>query len=420
MLISNKWIKYGIIIILILSIFIIVPSPINQYHQENIHLKNDQWNFIVLQEGPFHRIYNQNYPIYMPYVRVAWQVGWHTSYSNVIQIFSHPESKSYLQAKFHIPKGKSNFSYTSNKYNDEIILIDYKNKHHNLTKISNNVYDLSPYGGQNVEIRIIQKSPPEWHVYRDMKVHIKPNTLQDNLMIILTGLIYIILFSLSISFFMAYSGSSIFIQFLEKSQIWFSKKYTMCSKNENNGFFTKYFLKPSFLIINKILHYADKISNPKTRMIVKIFTVICLPIVFIYIVNMIVFYIVIILISIVITIVIFLIIIALILGLLGINPSGSSVGGGGGSSSGSGGGRSSSSSGAIFGSPYEETAKEESRPFKVDKETKSSEGALPFGIGGDTIYKTEYEDTSTGETVKGHGWTISEADSNARKNLKKK
>jgi len=173
------------------------------------------------------------------------------------------------------------------------------------------------------------------------------------------------------------------------------------------------------------MRISDQLESERLRTGIKIATLIFVPFVIVYTMYIIV--------CVAFFVMLMLIIIAFIIGfvssILGIElpglPSfggggGSSGGGGGGSSSGSGGGRSSSSSSAIFGSSYEETAKEESRPFKVDKETKSSEGALPFGLGGDTIYKTEYEDTSTGETVKGHGWTRSEADFNARKNLKNK
>ena len=181
---------------------------------------------------------------------------------------------------------------------------------------------------------------------------------------------------------------------VNKFQIWISKKYNLYLNDDK--WYIRYSLEFVFSIANRSLQLADKIRNPKLRIGIKFAIMVDFICLTIYLTICSVIY-----------IIIFVFLFAIINSFIG------------GSSSGSGGegGRSSSSSGAIFGSSYEETAKEESRPFKIDKETKSSEGALPFGLGGDTIYKTEYEDTSTGETVKGHGWTRSEADFNARKNL---
>ena len=45
------------------------------------------------------------------------------------------------------------------------------------------------------------------------------------------------------------------------------------------------------------------------------------------------------------------------------------------------------------------------------KESRSTESSLP--LGGETIYKTEIEDTMTGETGKGLGWNQDKADSKA-------
>ena len=52
------------------------------------------------------------------------------------------------------------------------------------------------------------------------------------------------------------------------------------------------------------------------------------------------------------------------------------------------------------------------------KEHKSTESSLP--LGGETIHKTEIEDTVTGETGKGLGWNQDKADSKAWKDLKGK
>ena len=52
------------------------------------------------------------------------------------------------------------------------------------------------------------------------------------------------------------------------------------------------------------------------------------------------------------------------------------------------------------------------------KEHKSTESSLP--LGGETIHKTEIEDTVTGETGRGLGWDRDKADSKAWKDLKRK
>ena len=52
------------------------------------------------------------------------------------------------------------------------------------------------------------------------------------------------------------------------------------------------------------------------------------------------------------------------------------------------------------------------------KEHKSTESSLP--LGGESIHKTEIEDTVTGETGKGLGWSRDKADSKAWKDLKGK
>ena len=53
------------------------------------------------------------------------------------------------------------------------------------------------------------------------------------------------------------------------------------------------------------------------------------------------------------------------------------------------------------------------------KENRSTESSLPLGAG-ETIHKTEIEETVTGETGKGLGWNQGKADSKAWKNLKGK
>jgi hypothetical protein len=53
------------------------------------------------------------------------------------------------------------------------------------------------------------------------------------------------------------------------------------------------------------------------------------------------------------------------------------------------------------------------------KENKSTESSLPLGAG-ETIHKTEIEDTMTGETGEGLGWDRDKADSKAWKDLKGK
>ena len=52
------------------------------------------------------------------------------------------------------------------------------------------------------------------------------------------------------------------------------------------------------------------------------------------------------------------------------------------------------------------------------KENRSTESSLP--LGGETIHKTEIEDTMTGETDEGRGWNQDKADSKAWKDLKGK
>ena len=205
--------------------------------------------------------------------------------------------------------------------------------------------------------------------------------------------------ALIIGLLIGFAGLDFVTSRINKFQLLISEKYY--SYLNNDAWLIRCFLIIPFSIANRSFQLADKIQNTILRSGVKFALVIDI-IYLIVVVAMVV------------------IIMWIIISLLGGSLSGGSTGVGGGSSSSSGiSSSSSSSSGAIFGSSYEQTAKEESRSFKADKETRSSESALPFGLG-DTIYKTEYEDASTGETVKGHGWTRSEADSNARKNLREK
>lgn len=385
-----------------------------------ITFQDSQWKYAVIEDT---QAWSLQYPRYL-FERHPDSIP--TTYYQTLIINTPGKSKAYIEKEFKIPNREASLSIkTGNSAVIEIFLFDEKNIQHYLGDVSPAYYeknkynyDLSPYAGQKVRIRIIQSSGyPNgggWNEYSNIELITKEYTLSETIStFIVQPIIYIIIFSAFIGFILGFSEYKFPISYSNKFQLWILKKYDIYSKSKK--LYAKYYLKFAFFIANKSLQLADKIQNPKLHTGIKSALMVGLPIIFVYLTLIIIY----IMIIIIIYIVIFAIIIFIIFSLLGGSPSGGSVGGGG-SSSGSGGGSSSSSSGAIFGSSYEETAKEESRPFKVDKETSSSEGALPFGLGGDTLYKTEYEDNSTGGTVKGYGWTRSEADFNARKNLKKK
>jgi hypothetical protein len=400
-LLGEKSINLGLLLIFILLI-VIFPLP---FKEDSISLGPEKWRFVAYKDVQYN---GENYPLY-------------NINKGVITIETPYGSSAYLENEVKIPDRGLTFScriYHRNDADTTIFLADSKNIYHGI-RWTKNLYtgfyemDVSSYAGQKVKIELHQSSDTKnanigTGYYDGMEIRLKEFTLYDSCMLFVTTLRNIVLFSLIIGFITGFSGSPIFSQLTDKFQDWMTKNYNIILKNDK--WYSKYYLKTVFSIGNKILIYTNKISNLKIRTSIITATMLGLPIMIIYITKVIVF------------IIIFIVAIALVLYLIFyiFGSIGPSFSGGGGSSSGSGGGRSSSPSGAIFGSSYEKTAKEESRPFKVDKESRSSEGAWPFGIGGDTIYKTEYEDTSTGETVKGHGWTRSEADFNARKNLKNK
>lgn len=195
-------------------------------------------------------------------------------------------------------------------------------------------------------------------------------------------------YGLIIGLLIGFVGLEFVTSRINKFQLLISEKYNIYLNDDE--WFTRWFLYPPYSIANRSFQLADKIQYPTLRTGVK----------FALVVDSILF-------------VVYMIILWFILSLLGDALSSS-----GGSSSENRPSPPMHSDSRTEKSTY--TAKEKSRPFKVDKETRSSEGVLPFGIGGDIIYKTEYEDTSTGDTVKGYGWDRSEADYNARKNLKEK
>jgi len=407
--IINKWADIVILIICTILVFSFIPFPTYNVSENRLEapilLGINSWTFSVIKEDQY------NGKTYLT-SRLS-------NYAFVIETLG--DSTAKLERSITIPERSSTFSFMSHGPlpAESVKLRDSRNVNHdlNLVKRTNrgssgfiNEYDISQYSGQYVQLSIYQSSGTII-CYYNYQINRKKYTIVDNFILYLKIIRNITLYSLIIGLIIGLLELSFFINFSNKSHKWV---------RENHGFFStedkwyiKYYLKNVFYIANAGLNIADKFQNVKIRTWIKTSVLIGWIIIVIYTTGIFVYVATIVVIA--------LLILALIISLLtgGGSPSGGYIGGGG-SSSGSGGGSSSSSSGAIFGSSYEETAKEESRPFKVDKETRSSEGALPFGLGGDTIYKTEYEETSTGDTVKGYGWTRSEADFNARKNLKKK
>ena len=367
---NKKWINNGLLILFIILIFVIIPLPLNEEQVKYIHIKNNQWKFVTLQEG---RYWDEKYPQYF-------------DDRGVLKLHTPFDTEAYIETEIEIPKRGSYFALGANTFSNhatgKIILIDSKDVSHFLGEVPRQYqrnrmdglnFDISPYSGQKVRIRIHQTSAPDgagWGYYQFMRIHLKGYTLYDNLMIFLNMLMYIILFSLIVGFIIGFSGLPFFIQLTDRSHAWVTKNYNSFSKNDK--WYIKYYLKMIFSIANKNLQYTDKINNIKLRMWIKITLMVGLPIMVIYITKVII--------SIMIIIAIAILILAVILWIImdllgGGSPSGGSVGGGTGSSSGS-------SSSPIF-----KTHKIEKSFFTDDKTLKDKSGK---NVG--TISKSFWDD----------------------------
>jgi hypothetical protein len=407
-----------LIALLLVSVLVIIfiPLPFNEdidtYERLGDINEFKDWKFVTVQEGQGSKY--EGYPKYSVEK---------SNYGCYMHVISGKGSLSYIETIFVVPDRGTILSYerlysTQGTY---IELYDSQGVRHGIKQLPSKttgttMYDISQFAGEKVTIRMYQSSDlgfSHWY-YQNIVVMNEPYSLWDNFNIFKNILISALLVSTLIGFLIGVSGLEFFSRSVNRIQMYIHENKTSGMGFENE--YIKRFLEMSFSVLDAPICVADKIGNVRVRNWIKITSVLFLSFTIIYITYILAY----IFVMVILALITLAIIIWIIISLLGGSPSGGSIGGGGGSSSGSGDGKSSSSSGSIFGNSYEETAKEEPRPFKVDKRTRSSEGALPFGLGGDTIYTTEYEDTSTDETVKGHGWTRSEADFNARKNLKNK
>ena len=340
----KKWINIILLIAYILLILIIIPLPSTDKIDETVPIKKDQLKFVVVEEGQYSKFYGKNFPVFT-YGR-----------DGMIHIITTPATESYIEAEFNVPERGTTFSYAfdSTLCSSATILLDSKGIQHVLTekkylegrdyywsgykKYIIKEFDISQFAGQNIKIRIKPTAAPlnakphytYHHNYGVMVIHIKQYTLNDNLLLFLNTLKYIIVFSLISGFIAGFSKISIFIQLTETFHALVLKNYNLFSKNDR--WYIKYYLNVVLSIANTSLQYVDKINNQKIRTSIKTAIMVGLPIMVIYITKVIVYIIVIVTIA----ILIFALIMWIIFSLLGGSPSGGSIGGGGGSGGGGG------------------------------------------------------------------------------------
>lgn len=413
----KKLIKKGAIILFILLIIIIVPLPVNE-PLKDLNLYYNEWSCNVAKKDAggyaYCKMTVDDYPN-----------------PGMITVRMSPEAEIYIEKDVSIPNRAAIFefiSYNNNRIGHinfpSLYFTDEEGIRHTL-EMSDNVklgmsdnyrvvYNISQFAGQQGVMRldpasIMGEDTTIGHTYHgyysQFVIHNKQYTFDDSLALFYAMLTNILIFSLLIGLIAGFSGLRILDQSTEKLYTWITENYGSASV-----------LKPVFYTTGKCLEYANNIHNSRLRIGTNVAIVAYILMMTVYITK------ILIVVSIFIVAMIIGIIIALYIAfsILAGGPLGSGGGGGYGSGGSHSSPKSYSSSSAFEKTRTEETVKEDSRPFKDRyKETRSSETALPFGFGSDMIYKTEFEDKSTGKTVRGYGWTRDKADANARKNLKK-
>lgn len=339
--------KQSIALILVFVLVIIfIPLPFNEeldaYENVGYIEGTKEWKFVRVNEGKFSSMYGQNFPVF--YVGTqAWGPN------GYMRIITTQDSESYIEAAFVVPKRGTVFAYdqpsgSSVRYYIELTdsndITRPINPLPGLARDKTTMYDISPYVGQEVTIRIRQSTDlasKHW-TYGNMRVINKPYTLWDNFNIFRNILISVLLISILIGFFIGVSG----LEFFNRSINWI-EMHIHENKTSGMGFDNKYirrFLKMSFYVLDVPMCAADKIGDVRVRNWIKITSVLFLSFTIIYITYILAY----IFVMVVLALITLAIIIWIIISLLGGSPSGGSIGGGGGSSSGSGGGSSSSSS----------------------------------------------------------------------------
>ena len=324
----------ALILVFVLVIFFI-PLPFNEEldaHENVGYIEGTkEWKFVRVMEGKFSSMYGQNFPVF--YVGTqAWGPN------GFMRIITTQDSKSYIEATFVVPKRGTVFAYdqpsgSSVRYYIELTdsngITRPINPLPGLARDKTTMYDISPYLGQEVTIRIRQSTDlasKHW-TYGNMRVINEPYTLWDNFNIFINMLISVLLVSTLIGFLIGVSGLEFFNRFVIKIEMYIHENKTLGMGFENE--YIKRFLKMSFYILDAPICVADKIDNVRVRNWIKITSVLFLSFTIIYITYILAC----IFVWIVLNIIILAIIILIIISLLGGSPSGGSIGGGGGSSS---------------------------------------------------------------------------------------
>lgn len=347
---TKKWINIGLLTIYVVLVLIIVPAPVFDKLDDYVSVNNNQWKFIVVEEGQYTKYYGSNFPVFG------------IERYGTMHIITTPETEAYIEAKINVPQRADTFSYSfsSNLYS-YTTLIDSKGNQHTLNEITSEEnkrlrdwdgsrrlvikeFDISQFKSQNVTIRIQPTAAPSnakpsysyHHYYRLAKINNKQYTINEYFLLFLNIVKNIILFSLIIGFIMGYSGLSLFVRLSNNFHILIKEKFLNLFSNEDKWYikmwYFRYYLKIVFSITNKSLDFADKIHNIKLRTSIKTSIMVGLPVIVIYTTAIIVYFIIVIILA----ILMLALIIWIISSLLGGSPSGGSIGGGGGSGGGGG------------------------------------------------------------------------------------
>ncbi|MCQ1534894.1 hypothetical protein FTO70_04150 [Methanosarcina sp. KYL-1] len=323
----------SIIFIIFVIVFIPVPIPEHQEGHEYVGYPagSDAWKFVAEKE-----VQDSKGSIYPKYY------GNDAGYMHVISLTN---TLSCIEASFIVPKRGDILSYDS-RYNNHkvssVILYDSDGKSHVLKPSSKYSigtpyqYDISPFAGQKVTVRIYQSSQAtsaHWY-YRNIMVTNEPYTIWDNLSLFINTLIYALLLSILAGFLIGASGLEFFNEYINKIEAFIHKHKTEALGFENT--YIKSFLRMSFKVLDFSIHAADNIQDKKINNGIKVALILFLSFTIIYTAKFLVYVIV--------TIVITLLIFAAILGIIALLLGGGapSFGGGGGG----GGGYSGSSSGS--------------------------------------------------------------------------
>ena len=324
-------------IVFVILIIILIPLPINEKQStyENVGYieGSKEWEFVRLKEGGYTGMYGQNYPVFYVGTRAWGPEGF-------MCIITTPDSESYIEATFVVPKRGTVFAYDQPSGSRERYYIELCDSNGVIRPIDplpclvrdkTTMYDISPYVGQEVTIRIRQSSDlasKHWR-YGGMRVINKPYTLWDNFNLFINMLKSVLLVSLLIGAVAGVSGLEIISKAADKIQ-------TLIHENKASGMgfenkYVKGFLSMALSILDAPMRAADGINNTRLHTGIKIASVLFMSFAIIYVTYVAVYTIVIVVLA--------LLILAAILWIIAqiIGASGSpSIGGSGGSGGGGG------------------------------------------------------------------------------------